>query len=188
MGGALKSLVPVAMAALVVVLSGCVIDPVNAGGYPRDGRYPDNGRYQDSGYGRTFRCESTDNRQRSCSVDTNGGVQLVRQLSKTRCVQGRNWGWDRSGVWVNGGCRAEFVAGRGGRYPGDNYPGNGGYGQTLRCESTDNRYRTCQATIRRGVELTRQLSKTQCVRGRNWGWDRNGVWVSGGCRGEFRVD
>ena len=37
-----------------------------------------------------------------------GGVQLIRTLSDSACVQGRTWGWDRSGVWVDRGCRAEF--------------------------------------------------------------------------------
>ncbi|MFT3756037.1 MAG: DUF3011 domain-containing protein [Pseudoxanthomonas sp.] len=187
MGDKLKFAVPV-MAVLATLMSGCVLDPVYAGGYPDGGytQYPPvqgGGYYPDNGYGQSFRCESNDNRQRQCSVDTRGGVQLVRQLSKTQCVQGRNWGWDRNGVWVNGGCRGEFVAGRGG---GGYYPGNGSsYGQSFRCESNDNRQRQCSVDTRGGVQLVRQLSKTQCVQGRNWGWDRNGVWVTGGCRAEF---
>ena len=37
------------------------------------------------------------------------GAQLTKQLSKTPCVEGHNWGWDQRGVWVSRGCRAEFV-------------------------------------------------------------------------------
>ncbi|MFT4256609.1 MAG: DUF3011 domain-containing protein [Pseudoxanthomonas sp.] len=185
----LKCAVPV-LAALVLLVTACVLDPVYAGGYPDGGyrQYPssqDGGYYPDDGHGQTFRCESNDNRYRRCNVDVRGDVQLVRQLSRTPCVRGRNWGRDRNGVWVNGGCRAEFVAGRGGGY----YPDNGrNHGRILGCESNDKRHRTCPASIRRGVQLVRQLSKTPCVRGRNWGWDRNGIWVSGGCRAEFRID
>jgi hypothetical protein len=28
---------------------------------------------------------------------------------------------------------------------------------------------------------------TACIEDQNWGWDRRGVWVSDGCRAEFRV-
>lgn len=176
--------------AAMLVLAGCV-----GYGYPLGGAYPSGGGYYGQGYpdygdggyyggGRTVRCESNDDRTRHCNADTRGGVRLSRQLSDTRCVQGRNWGYDRSGIWVGGGCRAEFVLGTGGGY----YPGTGGgYGQTLRCESNDNRTRRCNADIRGGVRLSRQLSDTRCVQGRNWGYDRDGIWVSGGCRAEFTL-
>ncbi len=39
--------------------------------------------------------------------------------------------------------------------------------------------------VRRGVVLVRQLSRGACIEGRTWGWDRRGVWVAEGCRGEF---
>jgi len=35
--------------------------------------------------------------------------------------------------------------------------------------------------------LLRQLSDTACKEGSTWGWDAQGVWVDGGCRGLFRV-
>jgi hypothetical protein len=134
------------------------------------------------GGGQTFRCESQDNRYRHCAVDTRAGVELVRGLSKTHCVEGRNWGYDRGGVWVNHGCRAEFRTGRGG-----GWNGGGGGAQIVRCDSNDGRYRTC--VIPRGgyVRLVRQISKTRCVEGRNWGHERGAVWVDHGCRAEFEV-
>ena len=142
-----------------------------------------------SGVGqRTFRCESQDGRYRMCNAESRGRARLVRQLSDTPCIEGRTWGANRAGVWVDRGCRAEFSAGRGwgggdwsGQYPGD------GYGQIVRCESNDDRTRRCDVGVQSGVELTRQLSTSQCVQGRTWGWDRGGVWVSRGCRAEFRV-
>ena len=43
-----------------------------------------------------------------CSANTNGGVRLTNQRSGSPCVQGQTWGFDRSGIWVDRGCRAEF--------------------------------------------------------------------------------
>jgi hypothetical protein len=42
-------------------------------------------------------------------VERRGQVRLQRQLSDTRCIRGDNWGVDRSGIWVDRGCSAEFV-------------------------------------------------------------------------------
>ena len=64
-----------------------------------------------SGYGGTdqvLRCESKDGRARHCNAPVQRGVRLIRTLSDSACIQGRTWGWDRSGVWVDRGCRAEF--------------------------------------------------------------------------------
>lgn len=62
----------------------------------------------DGGYGRLFRCESNDNRTRRCNADTRYGIRLVRQLSRSSCVEGRSWGITRDGIWVSQGCRGEF--------------------------------------------------------------------------------
>lgn len=161
------------------------------GGYPGGGY--DNGGYDDrygpGGYGQTFRCESNDGRTRHCNADGRGRAQLVRQLSRSACIEGRTWGSDYSGVWVSQGCRAEFTLSgyggggyNGGRYGGSQY----GFGRLFRCESNDGRTRECAANTRAGVQLVRQLSRTACIQGRTWGYGRNGVWVSDGCRAEFR--
>ncbi len=133
-----------------------------------------------------IRCESSDNRTRQCAVDTRGGVRLVRQLSSSACMEGRSWGYGRNEIWVSQGCRGEFQVGAGGSGWGGGYPGSD-YGQTLRCESSDNRHRRCNVAVRHGVDLVRQLSGTRCMEGNNWGWDRSGIWVDRGCRAEFRV-
>ena len=159
----------------------------------RGGGWGDNGWGND---GRVFRCESTDNRYRECPSESRARARMVRQLSQAPCIEGRTWGSSRGGVWVDRGCRAEFASGRGrGWENGGNWgnrPGYGGdygngYGQTVRCESTDGRPRQCSADVRRGVRLSRQLSDTRCVEGQNWGWDRRGIWVTRGCRAEFEV-
>jgi hypothetical protein len=47
-----------------------------------------------------------------CQADTRGGVQLIKQRSDSSCRQGRSWGFDRRGIWVDHGCRADFQVGR----------------------------------------------------------------------------
>lgn len=141
------------------------------------------------GYNRVVRCESRDSRPRRCPSALGARPRLARKLSDSPCIEGRTWGWDRGSIWVSHGCRADFVSGGGwwGHQPGPG-PGYGpGYGQTVRCESNDNRRRHCSASIRYDVVLQRQLSDTRCIQGRNWGWDRSGIWVDEGCRGEFGV-
>jgi hypothetical protein len=148
----------------------------------RDDRY--GGGYGNDYYAaRVIRCESNDNRQTFCRADTRGGVQIARQLSSTYCQQGRNWNYDRSGVWVSGGCRADFSIGA---YGNDYRPGYGD-GQVVRCDSNGSRTVRCNADTRGGVSLVRRLSQASCIEGRNWGYDRYGIWVSGGCRGEFQT-
>lgn len=55
------------------------------------------------------KCESQGHKERYCRVDTRRGVELYRQLSEARCRYGSSWGYDRKGIWVDKGCRAEFV-------------------------------------------------------------------------------
>lgn len=166
----------------VWVSNGCRAEFV-AGAYgPGPGR-PD---YGGGGQGGTFRCESNDNRTKRCSGGRGGDVRLVRQLSDSPCIEGRSWGRDGSGVWVSNGCRAEFSVGRGGGWNGGGWNG-GSSGRTLRCESVDNHRNRCSANIRGGAQLVRKLSDSGCNQGKDWGWDRSGVWVDNGCRAEFRV-
>lgn len=137
------------------------------------------------GYGMTVRCESNDGRTNRCGISGRGRVQLVRQLSRSACIEGRTWGSDYNSVWVSDGCRGEFAARRGGYGGGWNDSGYGG--QVFRCESNDGRPRECRANTRAGVQLVRQLSRAACIQGRTWGYGRNGIWVSDGCRAEFRT-
>lgn len=67
------------------------------------------------------------------------------------------------------------------------YGNNNGYGgDVIRCESNDGRTRECSTGGGR-VVLERQHSKTACIEGRTWGYGRDGIWVSNGCRADFRV-
>ena len=60
-------------------------------------------------------------------------------------------------------------------------------GQTIRCESVNNRSQTCSTPWRGDSRLIRQLSSTTspCREGITWRSQRNQVWVTQGCRGEF---
>lgn len=122
-----------------------------------------------------IRCESADNRARTCPTPWQGASRLVRQLSGTACIEGQNW-WSSYGeVQVTGGCRAEFAAVR-------NDTPQGG---EVRCESSDGRARTCPTPWPGASDLSYQLSSTPCIAGQNWSSSRGEVRVSGGCRAVF---
>jgi hypothetical protein len=53
------------------------------------------------------------------------------------------------------------------------------------CVSTGDQRQHCPANTSAGVVILRQSSETNCLHGRNWGYDAQGVWVSEGCGGEF---
>ena len=55
------------------------------------------------------RCESKGYRHASCGIPDHGYVRLDRQVSSTRCVQGRNWDYNHREIWVDDGCGADFV-------------------------------------------------------------------------------
>lgn len=82
---------------------------------PRPGRdHDDYGHGYGYGYGqpqpRLLRCESHDNRPNFCRVP--GGLRqadIQRRLSRAGCTYGYSWGLRRDGIWVDRGCRADFV-------------------------------------------------------------------------------
>lgn len=113
--------IPKILAAMAVLL---VVAGANAQVYVDDyrepyryvqDRYEPYDRYDDSRYdnhrdsrGRVIRCESDNYRHRSCAT---GGAhaRIVRQISRAACVEGRTWGNDGRGIWVDRGCAAEFA-------------------------------------------------------------------------------
>lgn len=77
-----------------------------------------------------------------------------------------------------------------GGYPQQGYPGNDdGYGDayTITCESKNNKNRFCPAEIRNYAQLVHQRSRSACRFNKTWGYDRRGVWVKKGCRGDFAI-
>ena len=90
-----------AMAACFPLLAGA------QDGFNRQDQYP-------NGNSNRVTCSSENGQRMYCDADTRGGVQLVRRLGRAGCQQGSSWGYDRRGIWVDRGCRAEFeVAGFG---------------------------------------------------------------------------
>lgn len=59
--------------------------------------------------------------------------------------------------------------------------------RTITCESEHGRREVCRVDTRGGVRLVDRLSDARCVEGRTWGYWRDGIWVSGGCRARFQV-
>lgn len=74
--------------------------------YPGQG-----GGWDGSGRGGAYAivCESRDHGYNYCAVPIRGSVEIQEQLSDASCDEGDTWGYDRRGIWVDGGCRAEFV-------------------------------------------------------------------------------
>jgi hypothetical protein len=147
-------------------------------------------------------CASDNGRRNYCGADTRGGVRLVRQRSDAPCISGRTWGYDRRGIWVDRGCRAEFITGTNYRdrdygrdrdrdrdRDGDRDRGRDRdrFVQNFYCESGDGRRHYCAEGARGDVRLIRQRSGAPCIFGRTWGRDQNGVWVDRGCRADFEV-
>lgn len=122
-------------------------------------------------------CESKDGRRNNCKADTTEGAQIVRALGDRDCGFGREWGYDANGIWVNKGCRAEFVV-RGKPRPTL---------QTVDCASENGARRECPAVTQFGVAIIKQISERGCTLGKSWGFDETGVWVSDGCHGQFAL-
>jgi len=137
-----------------------------------------------AGQGMIVTCESQNYQNAECPI-SGGPVALIRQLSTPPgdCIEGRTWGFDsyNNMIWVTGGCRAEFRIGYGRPRPQSG-------GTVVVCESQN--YRNAECPIAGGpVALIRQLSTPpgDCIEGRTWGFNNNTIWVSGGCRAEFRT-
>ncbi len=126
-------------------------------------------------------CDSNGYKYQYCSVNTQGRVNMIHEKSTGNlCRQGRGWGYDNNGIWVDRGCRAQFSYGR------DDGGGNWNRPGELTCESKGYRYSYCNADTDGRVNLLREISTGNlCQQGRGWGYDNGGIWVDRGCRGVF---
>jgi Protein of unknown function (DUF3011) len=131
----------------------------------------------------TISCSSDDGHRHYCPADTRGGVRLLKQRSDSACNQGYSWGFDRGGVWVDRGCRADFAIDAY-QYKGP-APGSTG---TLSCSSDDGHRHYCSADSGGRIRLVQQRSESACREGYSWGSDGRGVWVDHGCRADFAVE
>src|SRR5437763_6965517 len=57
----------------------------------------------------TVRCESANGMYVECRTGMLDTVTLSRTLNDTSCVQGQTWGYRNNVIWVDRGCRAEFM-------------------------------------------------------------------------------
>jgi hypothetical protein len=134
----------------------------------------------------TLRCESRNAREQFCAADIRGWVRVRNQLSSAPCVIGRNWRHDSRGIYVSGGCRADFIYQTRGAASNGSGWGNGGR-ESIVCQSTGGKEQFCAARNDGRVRLVRTLSSAACVEGDTWKSDRTGIWVRAGCRGEFEI-
>ncbi|MCU0620879.1 MAG: DUF3011 domain-containing protein [Gemmatimonadales bacterium] len=136
----------------------------------------------------SFTCESNNNTHNECRYRASGvvTVHVRRQISGTRCVFDENWGTFDGGVWVDYGCRAEFVVRRPSQSTAQYRP-VGGTMKSITCESRDGSRRECPIpnVDASTVTIERRLRSAECDPGRTWGALDWGSWVSGGCRAIF---
>ncbi len=163
----------------------------------------------------TISCSSDDGHRHYCPANTRGRVRLAQQRSESSCREGYSWGSDERGIWVDHGCRGDFVIEEGegrdrdrdrdqdrdrdGDRAGDHDrdrdrdrnanrdDDSRGSDQVISCASDDMHRHYCPADTRGGVQLLKQRSDSPCEQGRSWGYDRRGIWVDHGCRGDFQV-
>ncbi len=129
------------------------------------------------------KCESNNGGRNYCGQFNPNQVTMDRQISGSPCVRGSTWGVDGRGLWVDRGCRANFLISRGGGSPGGVYP----VPQTVKCESNNGGRNYCGQFNPNQVTMDRQISGSPCVRGSTWGVDNRGLWVDRGCRAAFIV-
>ena len=133
----------------------------------------------------TVRCESSDGRYVECRTGMLDSVTLSRTLNDSSCVQGQTWGFRNNVIWVDRGCRADFLVTEN---LSSNMPSTTTTNDTLIvCESLNNTRHQCHTKVRGGVTLVRTLSDNECIRGKSWGINQRGVWVDKGCRAEFSI-
>lgn len=124
------------------------------------------------------RCESTDGRYQECASGFRNAAIVSNQLSRSQCIEGRNWGHRPGVIWVSEGCRAIFSEG---------VPLAFGSGSANRvtCESQRSGYRECPVNFRGQATLVEQFSASACFEGQTWGQRPGVIWVDRGCRGTF---
>ena len=146
-------------------------------------------------------------------IDGRGNVQLVNDPRSGRGVAvvriedpkggAERYTFDlewRGGSDYNSGGynRGNSAYGRDDRYhPDDRYAQDGRYSSrndygrsrnnVVACSGNGNRRTYCEADTSGGVRLLRESGNSSCQLGSTWGFDRRGIWVERGCRGEFQV-
>ena len=138
--------------------------------------------YRGGGSYGTFACQSDDGRYRECRIDTRQPVRLVRQTSRSQCIEGQTWGVRPGIVWVDRGCRAEFAL----EDRGHDWERPSGRSGSVVCESPRDRHNRCPMDTRRSVE-----NRAKIVPGTTVDGESGGVttyhWDSGTPSGQFQT-
>jgi Protein of unknown function (DUF3011) len=130
-------------------------------------------------------CESRNYQQQYCPTGQQiTGAWVVDQRSSAPCIQGQTWGYQNGDIWVTQGCAAEFgVQGYNAPIIAPPVSGN------IVCQSQNYAQNYCPiGQFFTRAWLVAQRSRAPCQQGRSWGYDRNGIWVTQGCEGEFAFD
>src|SRR5262249_39054133 len=141
----------------------------------------------------TVRCESANGMYVECRTAALDTVALSRTLNDTSCVLGQTWGYRDNVIWVDRGCRAEFLI-----TPSTDtitttttvtraVPATTTNDTLVVCESLNNTRHQCHDKVLGGVTLVRQMSDNPCIKGQSWGLNQRGIWVDKGCRAEFSI-
>jgi hypothetical protein len=133
--------------------------------------------------GRLIHCVSTASGRSYCGKSHMHYV--ISGNPNPTCVEGKTWGLDDRGVWVSSGCIADFsVVDADAATTSSSYVDSSG--RLVHCVSTASGRTYCGAHHARYVY--HGTPDPVCVEGKTWGFDSRGVWVSGGCKGDFDYD
>ncbi len=137
---------------------------------------------------RRITCGTTTGPRVQCLTGGNASiVRLVRDLSSLRqCRQSANWGYDRTAIWVDRGCQAEFEV-IPSSAPAQPEPGSAT--RRIACGSVGGAQVECKTNGEAtNVVLLRDLNgRSQCRQGFNWGFTNALIWTNRGCRAEFEI-
>ncbi len=136
--------------------------------------------------GKVVHCVATESGRTYCGKPH---IRYVIRNPNTVCAEGRTWGVDDRGVWVTGGCVADFDTAADTtttRRTTTTVTTRTVPGRVVHCVATADGRTYC------GAHHTHYVMSGNpnpaCVEGTSWGFDDRGVWVSGGCRGDFTYD
>jgi len=104
--------------------------------------------------------------------------------AKPECVQGSTWDTDEHGIWVSGGCSADFDTAAGDSTARITHVRD--FGRLLQCVSTGSGRTYCGAA--HAHYIISNNTNPACIEGSTWGVDDRGAWVSGSCIAVFRAE
>ncbi|HEY2344902.1 MAG TPA: DUF3011 domain-containing protein [Xanthomonadaceae bacterium] len=140
-----------------------------------------------NGNGQVVHCVSTESGRTYCGKPHMHYV--IAGPAPTACVEGSTWGVDDRGVWVTGGCVADFNATPARttkRVTTTTTTTTETTGGLVHCIAGDNGRVYCGHPHHRYVIAG--TVPAACVENTTWGVDDRGVWVTAGCTADFKVE